>query len=159
MTDKEDMKIRELLGSEPIPYDLLLLADETIAAIDKYIHEGNIYVVEGEIKIIGVYVLCPLHTETVELKNIAVAEAYQSRGIGKLMLADAEKRAKEMGFREIIVGTPDIATKQINFYQKAGFERFATRKDFFFHNYAQPIYENGIQLKDMVMLRKLVSTT
>ncbi|PRD56842.1 GNAT family N-acetyltransferase [Sphingobacterium gobiense] len=28
-----------------------------------------------------------------ELKNIAVAEAYQNQGIGKFMLADAEKRA------------------------------------------------------------------
>lgn len=153
------MTTRELLGSESVPYNLLLLADETIAAIDKYIHDGNIYVVEGENKIIGVYVLYPLNTETVELKNIAVAEAYQNRGIGKFMLTGAERRAKEMGFQEIIVGTPDIATKQINFYQKAGFVRFATRKDFFVHNYVQPIYENGIQLKDMVMLRKLVSTT
>jgi len=154
MTNRKEIKARELRRSESIPYDLLLLADETTAAIDKYIHDGDIYVVEVENKIIGVYVLYPLNTETVELKNIAVAEAHQNRGIGKLMLADAEMRAKERGFREIIVGTPDIATKQLNFYQKAGFERFAIRKDFFIHNYAQPIYENGIQLKDMVMLRK-----
>lgn len=150
------MQTRELLRSEFIPYDLLLLADETISAIDKYIHEGDIYVMEEEKSIIGIYVLYSLNGETIELKNIAVAEAYQNKGFGNFMLADAEKRAKKMGFQEIIVGTPDIATKQINFYRKAGFEKFTTRKDFFILNYPQPIYENGIRLRDMSMLRKRI---
>ncbi|HLT86064.1 MULTISPECIES: GNAT family N-acetyltransferase [Sphingobacterium] len=156
MTERKDIKTRELLRSEDIPYDLLLLADETIAAIDKYIHDGDSYVVETENSIIGIYVLYSLSHDTIELKNIAVEDTHQSQGIGKFMLADAENRAKDMGFQEIIVGTPDIAAKQIKFYQKAGFERFAIRKDFFIVNYAQPIYEHGVQLKDMVMLRKRI---
>jgi len=39
-------------------------------------------------------------------------------------------------------------------YKKEGFEVFGVRKNYFVDNYPEPIYENGTQLKDMIMLKK-----
>ncbi len=145
---------RQLQKDEAIPFDLLLLADEEMRAIERYIYQSDIYVVEIEGKTIGVYALYPIDENAAEIKAIAVDEAYQNRGIGKLMLKDAEAKAREKSLGKLIIGTPSIAQKQIAIYRKAGFELFDVKKDFFIDYYSEPIFEDGVQLKDMVMLRK-----
>ena len=137
-----------------MPYDLLLLADEELQAIDRYVHQSDVYVVEMRNRIIGVCVLYPLDEMTMEIKAIAVDEAYQNQGIGKRMLSDAAVKAREKGCSELIIGTPTTAQKQLAIYQKAGFQWFEVRKDFFITHYSAPIVEDGIQLKDMAVLRK-----
>jgi aminoglycoside 6'-N-acetyltransferase I len=154
--EKDNSKIRHLNKTEKIPYDLLLLADETVYAINKYIFNSELYILEQEEKIIAIYVLLPLSVDEIEIKNIAVLEEYQGQGIGKILLEDAEKRSRERGFRKLLIGTADIATKQLHVYQKAGFEIFERKKNYFIEHYPEPIYENGTQLKDMVLLRKIL---
>ena len=155
--EKEELKnqmIRQLSNDEKIPYDLLLLADETIEAIAKYIFDSDIFVLEQKNKIIAVYVLQAINRKEIEIKNIAVVTDYQGKGIGKLLLSDAVNRAKGRGFKTIIVGTGDAATKQLHLYEREGFEVFDIKKNFFIENYPEPVYENGLQLKDMIMLKK-----
>jgi aminoglycoside 6'-N-acetyltransferase I len=147
-------KIRQQGKHEKIPYDLLLLADETVESINKYIFDCEIYVLEQENHIIALYALQVLSKEEVEIKNIAVEKEYQGRGFGKLLLTDATERARARGFRRIIIGTGDISGMPMCFYLKEGFERDAVKKDFFIDNFPQPIYEQGIQLIDMIMLKK-----
>lgn len=48
---------RKLNQGNKIPYDLLVLADETIEAINKYIFDSDLYIVEQEDKVIGISVL------------------------------------------------------------------------------------------------------
>lgn len=146
--------IRQLSKDEKIPYNLLLLADETVEAIDKYLFDSEVYVLEQENKTIAVYVLQPLNGNEVEIKNIAVSTDYQKQGIGSLLLRDAASRAKGNGFKTIIIGTGDAATTQLHLYQKEGFEIFEIKENFFVENYPEPIYENGTQLKDIIMLKK-----
>jgi len=148
------MNTRKLIKSEPIPYDLLLLADEEQQAIDRYIHQSEIYVVEINSEVVGAYVLCPVGDNTIEIKAIAVKESFQNRGVGKFMLHDAELRSKAMGYRKLIIGTPSIATKQLSIYQKAGFRLYEIRKDFFIDYYSRAIFEDGVQLRDMSVLVK-----
>jgi aminoglycoside 6'-N-acetyltransferase I len=155
--EKKDTKhqiIRQLRKDEKIPYDLLLIADETLEAINKYIFGADIYVLEQEKRIIAIYVLQSLTRNEVEIKNIAVATDYQGQGIGKILLKDAAHKAKRKGFKTIIIGTGDAAVRQLHLYQKEGFEVFDVKKSFFIDNYPEPIYENGIQLKHMIMLKK-----
>jgi hypothetical protein len=45
----------------------------------------------------------------------------------------------------------------LSIYKKAGFIEFDIRKDFFIQNYAKPIFEDGVQLKDMAVLKKILS--
>ena len=51
------------------------------------------------------------------------------------------------------VGTGD-SPLTIPFYEKCGFKRHHVVRNFFLDNYDHPIFEEGIQLKDMVYLRK-----
>lgn len=147
------MSIRLLNNKEEIPYNLLLLADETIEAIDKYISNSDIYVFESNNQIIAVYALLVLNDETIEIKNIAVSKKHQGKGIGKLLLDDCIKKAIEKKCSLLTIGTGDASFKQLNLYQKFGFEIFDIKHNFFVDNYPEAIFENGIQLKDMIMLR------
>lgn len=146
--------IRQLQRNEVIPYHLLLLADETIEAINKYINDSELYIFEQDNRIKAIYVLQIEDRMNIEIKNIAVEEVSQGQGVGKLLLRDAASRAKARGFKTITIGTGDALTMQLELYQREGFKIFGIRKDFFIDNYSEPIYENGIQLKHMVMLKK-----
>lgn len=146
--------IRLLSKAAEIPYDLLLLADETIEAIHKYIFDSDIYIYEQNNNKIAVYALQVVNENVIEIKNIAVSPAYQGQGIGKFLLKDAADRAKAKGFKTIIIGTGDVLMMQLHLYQKQGFEIYDIKKNFFINNYPAPIYENGMQLKHMLMLKK-----
>lgn len=151
------MKVRKLAKGEEIPYDLLLLADETVEAINRYIAKSTLFVCEEAGELIAVSALFPMDARVVELKNIAVIPAFQGKGIGTLLLEHVQKEMKLAGYEEMLVGTPDVAIKQLTFYRKSGFENDHIRKNFFLDNYPQPIIEDGIQLKDMQVLKKRLS--
>ncbi len=51
------------------------------------------------------------------------------------------------------VGTGD-SSLTVAFYEKCGFERSHCIKNFFVDNYDHEIFEGGVQLKDMVYLKK-----
>ena len=44
-------------------------------------------------------------------------------------------------------------------YQKMGFEMDSIRKGFFIDNYPEPMYENGILVRDMVVLKRKLKNT
>lgn len=50
------------------------------------------------------------------------------------------------------VGTGD-SPLTIPFYEKCGFQKFRVVENFFVENYDHPIYEEGVQLVDMIYLR------
>lgn len=144
--------------TDNFPYDLLLLADETREAIDKYLPRSEVYVArfaDNDI-FIGVFCLYRVDVNTVEIKNIAVSEQYQGKGVGGHLLEEACRVALDKHYKEIIVGTGDAGKRQIRFYEKNGFTKYAVRKNFFPDNYEKPIYENGVMLKDMVLLKKIL---
>ena len=134
------------------PYELLLLADETKEAIDRYLFQSDAYVALLYGEIVGVFCLYEIDSQTVELKNIAVAETYQNQGLGGEILKYIKEISKSK-YREIIVGTGDFSFSQIHFYEQNGFKKFGIREFFFLENYPEPIIENGIQLKDMILLK------
>jgi ribosomal protein S18 acetylase RimI-like enzyme len=146
--------VRLLDKDQQIPYDLLLLADETIDAINKYIHQSDIYVLDRDNIMIAAFVLQTISDDTVEIKNIAVDIAFQGLGIGQGLLKNAINLAKEKGFKKLIIGTGDAGIKQLYLYQKVGFEIYEIKHRYFIDNYPEPIFENGIQLKHMIMLKK-----
>lgn len=141
-----------LIDKSKIPYPLLLLADETVEAIDKYIFDSDIYLIKNLENTIGVFCLQKINQEIVELKNIAINQDFQNQNIGSKAI-DFIKKITQKNFKILIVGTPDIALKQIHFYQKNGFEKYDVRKNFFINNYTKPIIEDGIILKDMILLK------
>jgi N-acetylglutamate synthase-like GNAT family acetyltransferase len=141
-------------SKEKIPFDLLLLADETIDAIEKYIYQSDIYTAtEENSEPIAVFALYKIDEKQLEIKNIAVSEELQGNGIGTFLIDHIKIIAKNDGYQSLIVGTPDCALKQIKFYEQNGFMKYDVRKDFYLKNYSKPIFENTIILRDMLMLK------
>ncbi|WRP05557.1 GNAT family N-acetyltransferase [Rossellomorea aquimaris] len=146
------MIIRRLNKDEELPMELLLLADPSEKIVKEYTSRGECFAAELEKKIVGVYVLLPTRPETVELVNVAVAEELHGKGIGKQLVMDAVKVAREKGYKTIEVGTGNSGVGQLALYQKCGFRIVGVDLDFFVRHYPEEIFENGIQCRDMIRL-------
>ncbi len=147
-----ELEYELILGENNFPYKLLLLADESISQINKYVFESKVYTVKIDNKIIGAFCLYQIDENTIELKNIAISESFQNKGIGSKVISHIKEICMEK-YSTLIVGTADCGTNQIRFYERHGFQKYDSRKNFFIENYAEPIFENGVQLVDMVLLK------
>lgn len=87
-----------------------------------------------------------------EIKNLAVYPECQRKGYGRAMIDFIAARYKGQ-FSVLQVGTGD-SPLTVPFYEKCGFARSHCVKNFFTENYDHPIFECGIQLVDMVYLRR-----
>ncbi|MBI5680335.1 MAG: GNAT family N-acetyltransferase [Methanobacterium sp.] len=146
-----DISIKEL-DYESIPYNLLLLADDSKDAIEDYISRGRCYGAYINQNIVGIYVLLKTRSFTIEIVNIAVKKEYQNQGIGKKMVLDAINRAKLENFKVLEVGTGNCGICQLALYQKCGFRITHVDRDFFNKHYEEKIIENGIECVDMIRL-------
>lgn len=149
--------IRKKAAHEDNPMPLLLLADPSEQTIATYLYDGEMYVAVEHEKIIGVYVLSEIAPTTVEIMNVAVAESHQGKGIGKALIHHAVQTAKNGGWSSIEIGTGNSSIQQLALYQKCGFQLNEIIHDHFVKNYEEPIFENGIQCRDMVRLKMNLS--
>jgi ribosomal protein S18 acetylase RimI-like enzyme len=151
----ESVVVKKVIEAVEIPFNLLLLADETMTVISKYVYTSDVYVAKEVLsgKVIASFVLQKINSKEIEIKNIAVDELYQGRGIGSLLIEKIKQMALEQDMHIVWVGTPESATRQLNFYLRNGFRKAGVRTNFFVNNYPEPIYENGFYLRDMVMLK------
>lgn len=133
---------------------LLLLADPSIEMINQYIKTGLVYEFKIENQTIGIVVLKEMSHDSIEIMNIAVSEDQQDKGYGKLMLKEAEVKAKELGYCHLTIATANSSLNQLALYQKCGFRMMAIEKDFFINEYKEVIIENGIRAMDKVILAK-----
>lgn len=154
MVIKTEISIRPLKKGETPPYDLLKLADPSTIMIDSYLPKSGIYLAELEKEIIGVYVLFPISDLKVEIKNIAVKPELQGKGLGKLMLGHAEKTARSMDYKKIRIATANSSIAPLHLYLSQGFLLQEIIPDFFIENYEKPIFENGVQCRDLMVLEK-----
>lgn len=136
----------------PPPYELLLDADPSREAVDESLERGQLWLAYAGEELIGALILLPTRPQVLELVNIAVAAAHQGRGHGKTLVLFAIEQARAAGFRTIEVGTGSTSLAQLALYQKCGFRVTGVDQDFFTRNYAEPILENGIPLRDMLRL-------
>lgn len=154
MKRQEQKKIiRKVTENKRQYMELLLLADEQEEMIDKYIDRGTMYVLDDN----GVKAECVVTDEggrTLEIKNIAVYPEFHGRGYGR-MLIDYISEIYSQEFDTLQVGTGD-SPLTVPFYEKCGFQRSRIVKNFFTDNYDHPIYECGIQLVDMIYLKKSI---
>lgn len=144
--------IRPLRADEQPPMDLLLLADPSESLVENYLNRGVCYVGEKAGEVVGEYVLLPTRPDTVELVNVAVKEDLHGQGVGKQLVQHAVRQAEALGFKTIEVGTGSTGAAQLMLYQKCGFRMTGIDRDFFIRHYEEPIFENGMQLRDMVRL-------
>ncbi len=147
------MQITEIKENKKQYLALLLLADEQEDMIDKYIEKGTMYVLDDN----GIKCECVVTDEgngILELKNIAVVPGYQKKGYGKAMIDFLIQEYKDQ-YQILQVGTGD-SPLTVPFYEKCGFVRSHSIKNFFTDHYDHPIYECGVQLVDMVYLQRKI---
>lgn len=136
--------------------DLLLLSDPSREIILNYLHSGHLFALLDNDIVAGVIHLVPLKTDdsgqkTIEIKNIAVRTEMQGRGYGKELIAYAMTFCRERGYHRMIVGTGNSSIDNLAFYQKFGFRLRSVIRDFFTLHYSEPIFEHGIQCRDMII--------
>lgn len=136
---------------EEAPMRLLLEADPSEDNVRKYLEGSLCYVAMESGAPVGVCVLGPIGEGSLELYNIAVSPGLQGQGIGTALLRHVIAEAGTRGVGRIEVGTGTFGY-QLAFYQRAGFRVEGVIRDFFLDNYGEPIFEMGIQLKDMLRL-------
>ena len=145
------MKIIEVTEDKKRYLELLLLADEQEDMIDRYLDRGRMLVLDDN----GVKCECVVTDEgdgVLEIKNLATAPNFQKMGYAKAMIEYLAAEYHDR-FDVLLVGTGD-SPLTVPFYEKCGFIRSHTVPNFFTDNYDHPIYECGVQLVDMVYLKR-----
>ena len=146
------MKITKIVDSDPVNFmELLLLADEELKMIEKYLYRGEMFALYDD-SLKSVCVVTQESDDVCELKNIATFEKWQGKGYGSKLLNHIFSHYKGK-YKTMLVGTGDISWI-IEFYQKNGFQLSHRIKNFFTDNYDHPMFEEGVQLVDMVYLSK-----
>ena len=145
------MEIREVAQNKKDFLDLLLLADEQEDMVDRYLERGTMFVLDDG----GVKAECVVTDEgggVLEIKNIATDPKSQGKGCGKKLIEFIAQKYRG-SYNVLQVGTGD-SPLTIPFYEKRGFARHHVVKNFFSDNYDHPIFEDGVQLVDMIYLRR-----
>ena len=145
------MEIKRIDENKKQFLDLLLLADEQESMIDKYLERGDLFALyDGDLK--SVCVVTPEGGDVCELKNIATYEKWHGHGYGSQLLRHLFCYYKGK-FRTMLVGTGD-SPWILRFYETNGFQISHRLQNFFVDHYDHPMFDNGIQLVDMVYLSK-----
>ena len=91
---------------------------------------------------------------TLEIKNLAVEPASQRKGYGRAMIGFLRELCRGR-YGTLLAGTGD-SPLTVPFYEKCGFTRAYRVKDFFTQHYDHPIFEDGVQLVDMLYFQMKV---
>lgn len=144
------MTITEIKDNKKQYLHLLLLADEQEDMIDRYLERGRMYVLEDG----GVRCECVVTEEdgVLEIKNLATVPEFQRKGYAKALI-DFLVGEYTGRYSVLQVGTGD-SPMTVPFYEKCGFVRSHVLPRFFTDHYDHPIYEGGVQLIDMIYLRR-----
>ena len=97
-----------------IPLGLNVYDDDLSNELDHF-HIGAFYN-----ELVGVLILTPLSKSEVKMRQVAVEEELQGKGIGKMLVDFSEKFSREKGFERIVMNARDSA---VPFYEKLGYRK------------------------------------
>lgn len=145
----EILKINDRAKTEYM--DLLLIADEQISMIEKYLYRGDMFALRDD-DIRAICIITQEQPGIFEIKNIVTVPKYQRQGYGQNLISFIVDYYRKLG-SELYVGTGDSPTI-LRFYERCGFVKSHVAKNFFIDNYDHPMYEDGQQLVDMIYLKR-----
>jgi GNAT superfamily N-acetyltransferase/catechol 2,3-dioxygenase-like lactoylglutathione lyase family enzyme len=134
--------------------DLFALADDSPAAVGAYRELGRVLVASDGPTIVGHLQLVDGDSEhEAEVKSLAVHEARQRRGIGRMLMARALDVCREQRRSTLVVATAAADTRVLRFYQRLGFRLLRVERDAFTPEAGYPDVDvDGIVLRDRVWL-------
>ena len=144
------MDIKHVVDGKQNYIPMLLIADQQVDMIEKYLDRGELYALYDP----DLRAACVLTDEgegVFELQNIAVLPEYQRRGYGRKLVKHVVDSSKGRA-KVLMVGTGD-SPMTLPFYQQCGFVFSHRIKNYMADHYDQPIFEDGVQLFDKVYLK------
>ena len=146
------MQIERIKENKRAHLPLLLLADEQVDMIERYLERGEMYALRDPGGVLAVCVVTDEGDGTLEIKNLAVRPDQQKRGYGRMMIDFIAGHYRER-YHTLLVGTGD-SPLTVPFYERCGFVHSHVVRNFFTDHYDHPIIEDGVLLRDMVYLKK-----
>jgi ribosomal protein S18 acetylase RimI-like enzyme len=134
---------------------LFELAEDSPTELASYLHAGRVLVAVSADEVIGHLQLVDTGTPgQVEIKNMAVRETYQGRGIGRRLVTAAIDLASGEPATTLVVATAAADIGNLRFYQRLGFRFRSVERDAFTAatGYPPGLRLDGIELRDRVWL-------
>lgn len=126
-TNQDQDRIVTLVNSVLSEYGLRLDPEGTDADLNdienNYLKSGGVFEVieDGEGKLLGTAGLFPLNQETCELRKMYFVSQLRGKGMGKRMLERMTARARELGFKRVVLETAGVLKDAIRLYTRFGF--------------------------------------
>jgi putative acetyltransferase len=100
--------------------------DEDLDSIESHYSENGGYfgVVEEHNCIVATIGLYRVDDTTCELRKMYVLPDYRGKGLGKSLMEFALTKAKEMGFKRVVLETASPLKEAIGLYKRFGFQEF-----------------------------------
>lgn len=146
------MEIRQITEDKDNYLEMLLIADPQENMIRRYLDKSDMFVLEDAGEVLTIGVVEHMKNKRCELKNLVTAQEYRRQGYGTYMvnyLSEYYSATCDVMY----VGTGNNSNT-LDFYKQCGFVNSHIVANFFVDHYEKPIYENGIQLTDMIYLKK-----
>ena len=148
---KHSINIKKERDNKEQYLDLLLEADPSKEMINKYLSDGELFVLTYNDEPVCIAVTIKKDSDTVELKNIVTKENYRENGYAKKMIKYLVDNYKTR-YKKMIVGTTQ---NNIPFYVKQGFDKYEkTIKNFSTDNYDEEIKDGGLICTDLIYYSK-----
>jgi predicted N-acetyltransferase YhbS len=134
---------------------LFELAEDSAAQLDAYLGTGRVLVAREGGEVVGHLQLAETgRPGEREIKNMAVRESHQGRGIGRELVTAALELARREHAAVVLVATAAADTGNLRFYQRMGFRMRSVERDAFTPATGYPPggQVDGIELRDRVWL-------
>lgn len=129
---------------------LLLLADEQWDLVEEYLDRGEMWAVVEQGVVRAECVVTDEGQGLVEVKNLAVAPAFQRQGLGRALVCHVQK-TYAASFERLRICTGD-SPLTVPFYESCGLSVVRRVPGYITEHYDHPIYEAGKLLTDLVVL-------
>jgi lactoylglutathione lyase len=128
-------------------------AEDSAAALDSYIEEGDVLVAVSGDHLLG-HVQLITEGDRSEIKNLAVRSDHRGHGVGRQLVDAALDLARRRQATTVAVATASADVGNLRFYQRCGFRVRSVERDAFSAGagYAAGTIIDGIQLVDRIWL-------
>ena len=129
-TNADSHAIKELVFAVLREYQLQPDPDGTDADLNdietSYLRSGGCFDVLVDVPgaIVGSVGLYPIDSVTCELRKMYLSQQVRGQGQGRRLLEHALERAKEIGFRRIVLETASVLKEAIALYRRYGFRPY-----------------------------------
>lgn len=150
-----DVRVEVHSGSREQLRPLFELAEDSREQLDSSLASGRVLVALQGTTVLGhLQLVNPGALGEVEIKNMAVREDSQGRGVGRRLVRAAVELAAAEAWTTLVVATATADIGNLRFYQRQGFRMRSIERDAFTPEtgYAPGIRIDGIELRDRVWL-------